>query len=90
MVATSVDGASVNKGSHKGLKAPIQNNPSAPGSDPNLEYWGWWWVLFIHCVNHLLESFGVGDLKHADAFVQQFNDDLKKVFSMYHCSTVLE
>ena len=33
MVAIGVDEASVNMGRYKGLKALIQNNPSAPGSD---------------------------------------------------------
>ena len=38
MVSESDDGASVNMGRHKGLKALIQNNPGMSGGDPNLDY----------------------------------------------------
>ena len=76
MVSVSVDGASVNMGRHKGLKTLIQNNLGMSGGNPNLDYWGWWWYLFIHCVNHLLEL-GVGDLKHADPYLEEFSEQLK-------------
>ena len=85
MVSVSVDGASVNMGRHKGLKTLIQNNPGMSRGDPNLDYWGWWWYLFIHCVNHLLEL-GVGYLKHADPYVEEFDVQLKKVFSIWYAT----
>ena len=62
LVGVGADGASVNSGKYAGVKALLQLSQGDKGTNPQLEYLGWWWVLFVVCVNHLLEL-GLGDLK---------------------------
>ena len=89
LACIGVDGAAVNLGQFKGLKALMQKNPTDARTDPSLEYWGWYWVVLVHCINHLLEL-GIGDLKGADPYVLEFSENLQKVFKMYYYSSVLE
>ena len=89
MVSVGVDGAAVNLGNFKGLKALITKTQGDPGTDPSLEYWAWSWVLLIHCINHLLEL-GIGDLKDADPYVEVFNEQLQKIFKVYYYSSTME
>ena len=81
-IAVGADGASVNMGSYAGLKALIQNE----SGDANLEYLGWWWILVLHCVNHLMEL-GLKGLSNVEPFVKEFDEQLKKVFKIYHFSS---
>ena len=67
----------------------MQKNPTDARTDPSLEYWGWYWVVLVHCINHLLEL-GIGDLKGADPYVLEFSENLQKVFKMYYYSSVME
>ena len=89
MVSVGVDGAAVNLGNFKGLKAFITKSQGYPGTDSTLEYWAWSWVLLIHCINHLLEL-GIGDLKDADPYVEEFNEQLQKIFKVYYYSSTME
>ena len=41
--------------------------------------------ICLSTVNHLLEL-GVGDLKHADPYVEEFDVQLKKVFSIWYAT----
>ena len=89
MVAVGVDGAAVNMGKFAGIKALIQKDGTESGAKPNLDYWGWSWVILLHCINHLLELC-LGDLKSADPYVQEFDEGLKKVFKLYYYSSTME
>ena len=89
LACIGVDGAAVNLGQFKGLKALMQKNPTDARTDPSLEYWGWYWVVLVHCINHLLEL-GIGDLKGADPYVLEFSENLQKIFKMYYYSSVME
>ena len=85
----TADGAGVNMGRCKGMKALIQKKSGAPGNDSDLEYWGWFWVLILWCINHLLEL-GIKDLKNVDPYILEFDEQLKKVFTVYYYSSVME
>ena len=85
----TADGASVNMGRFKGIKALIQNQPGAPGNEPGLDYWGWGWVVIVWCINHLLEL-GIKDLKNMDPYIHEFDDQLRKVFTVYYYSSAME
>ena len=81
MVSVGVDGASVNLGKFAGMKALITKSPGDVGTKPGLDYWGWDQVCFLHCVNHL-EELSILDLKDADPYVREFDEHLKKIFSI--------
>ena len=83
LVGVGADGASVNSGKYAGVKALLQLSQGDKGTNPQLEYLGWWWVLFVVCVNHLLEL-GLGDLKKEEPYIKEFDEQLKKVFKIYH------
>ena len=74
---------------HAGLKALIQKERDDVGTNPGLDYWGWNWVIVLHCVNHLLEL-GLKDMKEADAHVKQFDKQLKKKIAVYYYSSSVE
>jgi hypothetical protein len=67
-----LDGASVNMGKYHSVKAYFQREFP--------------WVIVIHCINHALEL-AISDLKKADEHFCLFNDTLKDVFLLFHCST---
>jgi hypothetical protein len=56
-------------GVNRGLKALFTKKSSDQGTDPahTTQYLGWFWVLFIHCVNHLMEL-GLKDLKTEEPY----------------------
>ena len=76
-------------GKYKSVKALIQKQQGDPDTDPALEYWGWMWVIIIWCVNHLLEL-GIHDLKSSDPYIKEFDEQLKKVFTIYYYSSAME
>ena len=78
-VGVGADGAAVNMGANAGLKALVTKNAGDKGTKPNLEYLGWFWVIFIHCVNHLMEL-GLQDLKHEEPYINEFDAILMKLF----------
>ena len=87
MVGVGADGAAVNMGVNRGLKALFTKKSSGQGTDPALttQYLGWFWVLFIHCVNHLMEL-GLKDLKTEEPYIEEF-DNISKNYSL--CTTTL-
>ena len=61
-------------------------HPDDPNTKKDLEYFGWDWIIVLHCVNHNLEL-GVLDLRKADEYWTIFDDTTKKTFGMYHWSS---
>ena len=70
------------------MKGLITKDSTEKGCDPALLYLGWFWVIFIHCVNHLMEL-GIQDLKHDEPYRDEFDKILQKLFIMYHYSSQL-
>ena len=86
MICVGADGASTNMGKYAVVKALIQKSSGDKGTNSELEYFGWWWVILFHCINHLLEL-GLQDLKEKEPFIKEFDEQLKKVFKIYHFSS---
>ena len=63
LVAVGAVGASVNMGTNKGQKALITSNNGDTGTDASLIYLGWFWIIYFHCENHLMEL-GIQDMEH--------------------------
>ena len=53
MICVGADGASTNMGKYTGVKAQIQKSSGDKGAHSELQYFGWWWVILFHCINHL-------------------------------------
>ena len=52
LAVLGMDGAAVNMGRKAGVKALIQRQQGDTETDPALEYFGWYWVIILHCINH--------------------------------------
>ena len=63
-------------GQYAGMKGLITKNSGDLKTTPGLDYLGWWWVIFLHCVNHLLEL-GLKDLRNVEPYIQLFDDQLQ-------------
>ena len=75
LVSVCFDGASVNMGILNGLQALVKRDIGD-------------WVLVIHCVNHNFEL-ALLDMKKDDAYMQEFEEIVKQLFSIYHWSPKL-
>ena len=75
LVSVCFDGASVNMGVLNGLQALVKRDVGE-------------WVLVIHCVNHNFEL-ALLDMKKEDPYMQEFEDVVKQLFSIYHWSPKL-
>ena len=85
-ICLGADGASVNMGQYAGVKGLIQLSNGDAGTKPGLVYLGLWWVIVLHCVNHLLEL-GLKDLGEVEPYIKIFDEILTKVFKIYHFSS---
>ena len=71
MVFLCLDGAAVNMGKYRSVKAVLQ------AKFP--------WLVVIHCINHNLEL-AIGDLRKNDPDYLNFDETLKDIYSMFHFS----
>ena len=47
LVSVTVDGAAVNMGKFSGMKSLFQKDGTEPGTNPQLDYWGWFGCVFF-------------------------------------------
>ena len=75
LVAVCFDGASVNMGVLNGVQSLVKRDIGN-------------WVLVMHCVNHSFEL-ALLDMKKNDEYLQEFEEVIKQLFSIYHWSPKL-